>query len=190
MASLSAAPFSHCPLAPKGQEHHIASLFENCSRAFLAPPDFHGKCAAVIGRAADTDFSTGQINHPLHQRQSQAVALGGVAGIALIEFVEDVLRRFRGDSAAGVPHGNRCVFVLGLHRYRDAAALRGKFDGVRQEIVPDQRQKLGIGRHQDAVIHFALQVDVLALQGVIEGKQTIRHLLHLIWHHQGHPLHL
>ena len=53
----------------------------------------HRKGRAFSGGAFNLYLCAGQLQNPLDQRHAEAVALGGVARVALVEFVVDMLYR-------------------------------------------------------------------------------------------------
>ena len=92
-------------------------------------PEFYGKGTSLTEDALNTDLAAEDIYHPLHQGQTQTVALGGVGGIALIEFLKNMLPHLRFDAAAGIAYGHDHLICLGFQADADGAALGGEFAG-------------------------------------------------------------
>ena len=64
------------------------------------------KGRAFAGGAFYLHLCAGQFQNPLDQRHAKAIALGGVARVALVEFIVDVFYRLFIHAAAGIGHGN------------------------------------------------------------------------------------
>ena len=110
---------------------------------------------------------------PLHQRGPQPIALGGVRGVALIEFFKNMRSHLRRNAASGVGdryHGPNALF---LQVHPDMSAWAGKLDGIGDEVVPHQAQELPVGCDGYRLIQRGLDLKPLPLPGGLKIQQTL-----------------
>ena len=79
------------------------------------------------------------------QRHAKAIALDGVARVALVEFIVDVFYRLFIHAAAGIGHGNINFAVRPRLAQGNAAALRCELHRVGKQVCPHQFQQAGVG---------------------------------------------
>ena len=93
------------------------------------------KGRALAQRAFHRDAAVRKLQNAPDQRKAQAVALRGMAGVALVEFIKDVPHCLRQHAASVVRHRyQNAVFLCPLGQ-RHRAALRGELDGIGKQIV-------------------------------------------------------
>ena len=103
------------------------------------------KGRAFAGSAFYLHLCAGQFQNPLDQRHAKAIALGGVARVALVEFIVDVFYRLFIHAAAGIGHGNINFAVRPRLAQGNAAALRCELHRVGKQVRPHQFQQAGVG---------------------------------------------
>ena len=103
------------------------------------------KGRAFAGGAFYLHLCAGQFQNPLDQRHAKAIALGGVARVALVEFIVDVFYRLFIHAAAGIGHGNINFAVRPRLAQGNAAALRCELHRVGKQVRPHQFQQAGVG---------------------------------------------
>ena len=108
---------------------------------------------------------------------TQAVALGGVGGVALIELLKDVRPDFGTDAAAGVRDLYHSVLIFDMELQSDRTALLGKLDGVGKEIVPYEGEQLRVALYIHTVFHVRLYFQILSFPGVFKPEQAFAVLL-------------
>lgn len=90
----------------KKDRHCAAHLPAQCRFCLFSLGQHDRKGRAFAGGAFYLHLCAGQFQNPLDQRHAKAIALGGVARVALVEFIVDVFYRLFIHAAAGIGHGN------------------------------------------------------------------------------------
>lgn len=112
----------------------------------------------------------------LGQRQTEAVALGGVGGIALIEFLEDALLRGLVHARSVIAHLDPHRAVRALAGNLDQAVRLGELDGVADEVDPDVGHHLLVA-HVINLVEVQRKVDVLGLPLLLQKQNAAAQLL-------------
>ena len=96
----------------------------------------HGEAAAAVHRVFDPDLATVDGDDLAHKRKAEAVALGFVRAVPLLEFVKNAGLILAGDAFALVVDGEEHTAVFLDESHADQAAARAELDGVVDEIRP------------------------------------------------------
>ena len=102
----------------------------------------HAEGRALSGLALDLDDALRKLHDLPDERQPEAVALGLMRGVALIEFLENALLHVRLHAAAAVGDGHDGALPLLQQRQRDHAPGRAELDRVGDQVAPDIGQHL------------------------------------------------
>ena len=79
-----------------------SSFFPIFFQSIALPLELDRKGAALTVNTLHTDLTAENIHYPLYKGQPKAVALGGVGGVALIEFFKNVISNILRNSATGI----------------------------------------------------------------------------------------
>lgn len=140
----------------------------------------HCECRSPPLLAVHGDLAVHHLQNAQSQGQPQAVPLRGVRGIPLIKLVKNMsLCPFRYPaSGVGYRHKNG-VLVRGLaqgHR----PARSGKFEGVGQQVVPDQLHEAGVRLNDGPVLQLGVKFDPFLLPNRFKGRAHS-----LSWRHRS-----
>ena len=135
-----------------------------------------GKAAALAQGAFHVDLRLHDVDDPLDERQPQPVARCGMRGIALIKLFKDVCSGLRIHPAAGIGDRDDDLFVLAKGPHPDAAVCLRKFERVGEQIVPDERQQLTVGRDRQPLFDIGLQIDLPVLPDLFKAQQALGQL--------------
>ena len=145
----------------------------------------HRKYASLAGLALYGDLPASHVQDAFHQRQAEAVALGGVRGIALVKLIEDVLDRFGRNPAAGISDGDNGIAVVLFQRSKNRSARLRELKRIGEQIVPDQGQQFFVGINDHAVFNIRFDLDLLILPDRFKAQQTFRKLSAQVKGHLG-----
>lgn len=108
--------------------------------------------------------------------QTKTVSLRGVAGIALIEFIVDMLHRLGSHAAACVLHRDQHPARLRPLAQRHAAAFRRKFDSIGEQIRPHHFQQTRVCINFCTVLQVSFKVEVFLFPNILELHRALAQL--------------
>ena len=143
----------------------------------MSPLEFYGEGAAFTISALNADLTVQDIHHTFHQSQAEAVSLGGVGGIALIEFFKNMYADFGLDSAAGVPDGYDHPITFFFQADANGTAFRCEFHGIGNEIVPYECQQLRIRTDPGVFRDLSFNMEVFLFPDILKLQKALTKLV-------------